>query len=161
MQKNLHRDRKGKVRMVDVGDKKITRREAKAFGVVKMRKETLRLIQKGEIPKGDVLGCAKIAGILAAKKTHHLIPMCHPLPLNWIDLSVRLNRVKSQIEVESEVKVEAKTGVEMEALTAVSIAALTIYDMCKGMDKEMEIRSIYLLKKKGGRSGTYSREKRK
>ncbi|UCB53566.1 MAG: cyclic pyranopterin monophosphate synthase MoaC [Candidatus Zixiibacteriota bacterium] len=160
MKKGGHWDEKGEVRMVDVGEKKITKREAKAHATVKMSPDTMVLVREGKIPKGDVLGCAKIAGILAAKNTQHMIPMCHPLPINWVDLKFTLNEVKNQIDIESEVRVEAKTGVEMEALAAVAVSALTIYDMCKGIDKEMEISEIHLLKKAGGRSGTYKRKSR-
>ena len=158
MRERGHWDDKGEVRMVDVGEKKITKREAKAHATVKMNPDTMALVREGKIPKGEVLTCAKIAGILAAKNTHHMIPMCHPLPINWVDLKFTLNDAKSRIEIESEVRVEAKTGVEMEALTAAAVSALTIYDMCKGIDKEMEISEIYLEKKSGGRSGTYKRK---
>ena len=158
MEKRGHWDEKGEVRMVDVGEKKITKREAKAHAAVRMSPDTMALVRQGKIPKGDVLTCAKIAGILAAKNTHHMIPMCHPLPINWVDLNFTLNEAKSRIEIESEVRVEAKTGVEMEALAAAAVAALTIYDMCKGIDKAMEISELYVLKKSGGRSGTYKRK---
>jgi len=161
MKKSGHWDEKGKLRMVDIERKKTTKREAKACGVVKMNPDTMALVREGKIPKGDVLTCAKIAGTMAAKNTYHMIPMCHPLPIHWIDLSLKSNQAKSQIEIESEIKVEAKTGVEMEALVAVAVAALTVYDMCKGIDKEMEISEIYLLKKSGGKSGTYLRKSRK
>jgi cyclic pyranopterin phosphate synthase len=158
MRERGHWDEKGEVGMVDVGEKKITKREAKAHAAVRMSPDTMALVREGKIPKGEVLTCAKIAGILAAKNTHHMIPMCHPLPINWVDLKFTLNDAKSRIEIESEVRVEAKTGVEMEALTAAVVSALTIYDMCKGIDKEMEISEIYLEKKSGGRSGTYKRK---
>jgi cyclic pyranopterin phosphate synthase len=161
MKKSGHWDEKGEVRMVDVGAKKITRREARAHAAVRMRPETMALVREGKIPKGDVLTCAKIAGVLAAKNTHHMIPMCHPLPVNWVDLRLTLDEAKSQIEIESQVRVDAKTGVEMEALAAAAVSALTIYDMCKGIDKEMEISELYVLKKSGGRSGTYLRKSRK
>ena len=161
MKNRGHWDEKGEVRMVDVGEKKITKREAKAHATVKMSPDTMALVREGKIPKGEVLTCAKIAGILAAKNTHQMIPMCHPLPINWVDLKFTLNDAKSRIEIESEVRVEAKTGVEMEALAAAAVAALTIYDMCKGIDKEMEISELYVLKKSGGRSGTYKRKSRK
>ncbi|MGB7062846.1 MAG: cyclic pyranopterin monophosphate synthase MoaC [Candidatus Zixiibacteriota bacterium] len=158
MEKSGHWDEKGEVRMVDVGEKKITKREAKAHAAVRMSPNTMALVRQGKIPKGDVLTCAKIAGILAAKNTHQMIPMCHPLPINWVDLNLTLNDAKSRIEIESQARVEAKTGVEMEALAAAAVAALTIYDMCKGIDKEMEISELYVLKKSGGRSGTYKRK---
>jgi cyclic pyranopterin phosphate synthase len=161
MKKSGHWDEKGEVRMVDVGAKKITKREARAHAAVRMRPDTMTLVREGKIPKGDVLTCAKIAGVLAAKNTHHMIPMCHPLPINWIDLRLTLDEAKSQIEIESQVRVDAKTGVEMEALAAAAVSALTIYDMCKGIDKEMEISELCVLKKSGGRSGTYVRKSRK
>jgi len=161
MKRRGHWDERGDVRMVNVGGKKVTKREAKACGRVRMNLNTMTLIREGKIPKGNVLICAKIAGILAAKNTCQMIPMCHPLPIHWIDLNFSLNETKSQIEIESEVKVEAKTGVEMEALVAVTAAALTIYDMCKGIDKEMEISGIHLLKKSGGKGGTYIRGARR
>ena len=161
MKKRGHWNEKGELRMVDIGEKKITKREARACAVVKMKPDTMALVRKGKIPKGDVLACAKIAGIMAAKNTHQMIPMCHPLPIQWIDLNFTLNEAKNQIEMESEVKLEARTGAEMEALVAVTSAALTIYDMCKGIDKEMEISEICILRKSGGRSGTYLRKSRK
>lgn len=142
--------------MVDVGEKPVTRRAATAAGRVKAGRETIRLIQDKKIPKGDCLTTAKIAGILAAKRTHELIPMCHPLPLECVDVDFRLR--PDNIDIVSTVKVTAKTGVEMEALTAVAVAALTIYDMCKSVDRAMVISDIRLVEKTGGTSGRYRRK---
>ncbi|MFN3739074.1 MAG: cyclic pyranopterin monophosphate synthase MoaC [Thermodesulfovibrionales bacterium] len=154
-----HIDEKGNARMVDVSSKDITHREARAVARVRLRQETIELLLKKAIPKGDVLTVAKIAGIMAAKKTHELIPMCHPLNISQVDIEFRILQEASTIEIESLVKVEAKTGVEMEALTSVTVAALTIYDMCKAVDKEITISDVMLLEKKGGRSGEFKREK--
>lgn len=143
--------------MVDVTAKAITNRRAKARGSVTMEKATLNLIEKGQMTKGNVLGAAKIAGIMAAKKTGELIPLCHPLELTSIRLDLEIDRKKSRVIIESEVKTTGKTGVEMEALTAVSVAALTIYDMCKAADKKMVIGEIMLVEKTGGKSGTFKR----
>jgi len=152
-----HVDAQGKVRMVDVGDKPDTVREAIARGAVLMRPATLALIQRHDVHKGDVLSVAKIAGIMAAKRTAELIPLCHPLPLTSVDLAFHLEAAKGRIEIESRARVTGKTGVEMEALTAVAVAALTIYDMCKAVDREMCITDIRLMEKHGGRSGTFRR----
>jgi len=149
-----HLDEKGAARMVDVGDKQITQREALAQALVTMKAETLSLITTGQIPKGDVFSCARIAGIMAAKKTFELIPMCHPLPINSINIDL-IAQAPNKVRILATVKCDYKTGVEMEALTAASIAALTIYDMCKAVDKEMEIDEICVLKKTGGKSGTF------
>lgn len=138
-----HLDEKGAARMVDVGDKQITQREALAQALVTMKAETLSLITAGQIPKGDVCSCARIAGIMAAKKTFELIPMCHPLPINSINIEL-IAQAPNKVRILATVKCDYKTGVEMEALTAASIAALTIYDMCKAVDKEMEIDEILL-----------------
>ncbi|MGH8010834.1 MAG: cyclic pyranopterin monophosphate synthase MoaC, partial [Candidatus Binatia bacterium] len=135
----------------------VTVREAMAAGTVRMRAETLRLIVAGQIPKGDVLAVARVAGIMAAKKTSELIPLCHPLPIAAVRVECIPNTEQGIIVIEAQVKVTAKTGVEMEALTAVSVAALTIYDMCKAVDKDMMISDIRLLKKTGGKSGVYVR----
>ena len=148
-----HLDKKGKARMVDVSTKLITKREAVARGTVLVHPKIINLIKDKQIPKGDVLTTAKIAGILAAKKTHSLIPMCHPLPIEYIEIDFKL--YSDKIIATSYVKTSAKTGVEMEALVAASIAALTIYDMCKSIDKGIIISQIKLLKKTGGKSGTY------
>ena len=145
--------------MVDTTKKKATVREAVASGSVYMKEETLRLIQAGSIVKGDVLTTAKLAGIMAAKKTPHLIPLCHPINISHADLELRPagSGENTRIEITATVKCEGKKGVEMEALTAVAVAALTIYDMCKAADKEMVISEIRLEKKMGGRSGLYVR----
>jgi cyclic pyranopterin monophosphate synthase len=143
--------------MVDVGGKAVTSREAIARGEVKMRPATLRAVSSGRTKKGDVLAVARVAGILAAKRTHELIPLCHPLPIHSIALDLDANRARSTIEVEARVRVEAKTGVEMEALTAVAVACLTIYDMIKAIDRGMTIGRIRLLRKTGGKSGKWER----
>jgi len=158
MKKLSHIDSAGQVQMVDVSAKEATNRRAVACGKVKMKPQTLRLIEKQQIAKGNVLGTAKIAGIMAAKKTSELIPLCHPLELTGIDVDLKIDRRNSQILIEAEVHTTGKTGVEMEAMTAVSIAALTIYDMCKAVDKEMMIGEIMLLAKSGGNSGIFTRE---
>jgi len=145
----------GRARMVSVTDKEDTLRVAVARGVITMGEETIRLVAEGGFKKGDVLGVAQIAGILGAKKTSDLIPMCHPLMLTSVDLSFEIDG--NRILMESRVALTGKTGVEMEALTAVSIAGLTIYDMCKAVDKDMVIGEIRLVYKAGGKSGTYRR----
>jgi cyclic pyranopterin phosphate synthase len=143
--------------MVDVSEKDVTERIAVAHARVTMKPETFSLIMDKKIAKGDVLGVARVAGIMAAKKTSELVPMCHPLNLNSVKIDYEDNNQDS-IEITSEVKVSGKTGVEMEALTAVSICALTIYDMCKSADKSMLISDVYLVKKSGGKSGNFVRE---
>jgi cyclic pyranopterin phosphate synthase len=145
--------------MVDITAKAQTLRKAKALGIVQMDIRTLELIEKGQIAKGNVLTTAKIAGIMAAKKTGELIPLCHPLEVTSIEVNLEIDRNKSQIIIQSEVKNMGRTGVEMEALTAVSIAALTIYDMCKAVDKKIIIGNIMLLEKSGGKSGAFIRKK--
>ncbi len=150
-----HLDEKGAARMVDVSEKAVTERTARAAGFVKMNAETLALIQKGEAKKGDVLATARIAGIMAAKKTHELIPLCHPLLITKATVEFTTAQNPVGIAVVAEVKVSGQTGVEMEALTAVSVACLTIYDMLKAADKGMIIRDIRLMEKTGGRSGHY------
>jgi cyclic pyranopterin monophosphate synthase len=152
-----HLDEKGAARMVDVGDKQNTQREATAQAVVTMKAETLSLIATGGIPKGDVFSCARIAGIMAAKKTHELIPMCHPLPIDGINIEL-IAEAPYKVRILATVKCTYRTGIEMEALTAASITALTVYDMCKAVDKQMEIGDIVLLKKSGGKSGDFSRK---
>lgn len=152
-----HLDEQGRVRMVDIGAKALTARSATVRGRVTMRPETLRAIADGTVPKGDALAAARIAGIMAAKKTAELIPLCHPLPLTAVDLELTVNAAASAVDIEATVRTTWGTGVEMEALTAVSVAALTVYDMCKAMDKEMVIGEIRLVEKKGGRSGHYRR----
>ena len=143
--------------MVDVGDKPVTAREALARGEITMSATALRLIRKGELAKGDPLQVARLAGIMAAKKTAELIPLCHPLPLTHV--SVELIEIRRGYRIEARVRTSSQTGVEMEALTAVAVAALTIYDMAKAVDKEMVIGDICLIEKKGGRSGHYLRKK--
>jgi cyclic pyranopterin monophosphate synthase len=152
-----HIDDYGKAHMVDVGDKPDTVREARARGVVVMQPSTLELIQRNALQKGDVLAVAKIAGIMAAKRTSELIPLCHPLPLTSVDLTFGLDPNAGRIDIESVARVIGKTGVEMEALTAVAAAALTVYDMCKAVDREMCITDIRLIEKQGGRSGFFHR----
>jgi cyclic pyranopterin phosphate synthase len=146
----------GASRMVDVGDKAVTRRMARAEGFVLMQSETMRSLQERKFSKGDVLEVARLAGIMATKRTSDLIPLCHVLPLEKvnIDFSFEVSRVRVEVSVST----EAKTGVEMEALTAVAVACLTIYDMCKSVDREMEINTIRLLEKSGGRSGHFFRD---
>lgn len=153
-----HIDEKGKARMVDVTAKKETVREAVAEGMVRMDPSTLRLIESGGMPKGDVFAVARIAGIMAAKSTGGLIPLCHPLPLTGIDIQFTCNVKKGEIAIRATVKTVGKTGVEMEAMTAVSVASLTIYDMCKAADRSITITDIKLLSKKGGKSGTFIRK---
>jgi cyclic pyranopterin phosphate synthase len=157
MKKLTHLDEKGRARMVDVSEKPATLREATARAFVYMKKETLKLVQEGGIQKGDVFTVAKVAGIMAAKNTSGLIPMCHPLNITSVDIEFKPDKKKSRIQIESKVTTVGQTGVEMEALTAVSIAALTIYDMCKSVDREMTISEVILVEKKGGRSGHFKR----
>jgi cyclic pyranopterin phosphate synthase len=142
--------------MVDVGEKPVTTREAVARGRIAMSAEALQLIRRGEVKKGDPLQAARIAGIMAAKRTSELIPLCHPLPLSKV--AVDLTPVSGGYEIEARVRTTAQTGVEMEALTAVAVAALTIYDMVKAVDKEMVIGDICLMEKRGGKSGDYVRQ---
>ncbi|MCX7991451.1 MAG: cyclic pyranopterin monophosphate synthase MoaC [Proteobacteria bacterium] len=158
MGKITHLNKKGEATMVDLSGKSVTKRTAVAKGVVKMKKDTLSLVLKEGVKKGDVLAVARIAGIMAGKKTPELIPLCHPIFIESIEIDFNIDEKKGQIEVFSKVSCEQKTGVEMEAMTAVTIACLTIYDMCKGVDKSIEIKEIVLLEKTGGKSGTYKRE---
>ena len=150
-----HIDDAGRARMVDVSAKDETRREATAKGRVVMKPETLRLLLRGEIAKGNVLTTAQIAGVMAAKKTHELIPMCHPLLLTGIDVDLTPDEAASTVEITATVRTTGKTGVEMEALTAVSVAGLTVYDMCKAVDKGMRVEAVRLVEKTGGKSGDY------
>ena len=143
--------------MVDVSTKEVTEREATARGRVKMRPETLALISGAGLPKGDVLAVARIAGIMAAKQTSALIPMCHPLSISSVAVDFDLDPEAGAVEISATVRVTAKTGVEMEALTAVSVAALAVYDMCKAVDKEMVIDNVRLMHKVGGKSGEFTR----
>lgn len=157
-EKLTHFNAAGRARMVDVTEKNETDRVAEAGGRISMAPETLSRIEAGTIGKGDVLAVAQVAGIMAAKKTWELIPMCHPLLLSGIDISFSLDRVSAAIEIRASVKTTGRTGVEMEALSAVAGAALTIYDMCKAIDRGMCVENIRLLRKSGGRSGLYERE---
>lgn len=150
-----HFDAKGDAHMVDVSEKDVTSRTATARGAVVMAPETLRLITEGRAKKGDVLAVARLAGIMAAKKTPDIIPLCHPLALSKVSVELTPNEADARVEIEATVKVTGKTGVEMEALTAVSAAALTVYDMVKAVDKAMRLTEIRLVHKDGGRSGAY------
>ena len=152
-----HLDEAGRARMVDVSDKDITRREATARAVVEMLPETARLIASGRVAKGDVLAVAQVAGVMAAKRTPDLIPLCHPLPLTGVDMAFDLDVEDARLEIQATVRVTGRTGVEMEALTAASVAALTVYDMCKAVDRGMRIVNIELLHKSGGKSGEFTR----
>ncbi|NET26218.1 cyclic pyranopterin monophosphate synthase MoaC [Okeania sp. SIO1I7] len=151
-----HLDEKGEAQMVDVSAKVPTVRQAEAGGQVRMSRETFEVIQAGNAPKGDVLGTAKLAGIMAAKQTAQLIPLCHPLPLQKIDVQLIADPQLPGYQIRAMVKTKAETGVEMEALTAVSVAALTLYDMAKALEKSICIELIRLLSKSGGKSGDYS-----
>lgn len=157
--KLTHMDASGRAKMVDVGDKEITLREATAQAVVRMKAETLALINEGKIEKGDVLAVAQVAGVMGSKRTPDLIPMCHPLPITGVDFAFGVNDADSSITIRATVRTRGRTGVEMEALTAVSVAALTIYDMCKAVDRAMEISDVLLLEKSGGKSGLYTRSR--
>lgn len=151
-----HFNEQGRARMVDVSEKAVTYRTAKAAGRVWMNAETLEKVRSGSMAKGDVLAVAQVAGILAAKRTWELIPMCHPLPLTSIDISFAFQ--ENALDIQAQVKCSGETGVEMEALTAVSAAALTVYDMCKAVQRDMVIDQIRLLEKTGGKSGVFRRE---
>jgi cyclic pyranopterin phosphate synthase len=152
-----HLNERGEARMVDVSDKEVTTRTARAEGFVTMAPATLELILSGEVPKGDVLATARIAAIMGAKRTHELIPLCHALPLTEVTVEFEPSRDPPGLNVIATAKVDAKTGVEMEALAAVSIACLTIYDMCKAADRAMSFSNTRLVEKTGGRSGTFRR----
>lgn len=149
---------KGTVKMVDIGQKPVTEREARASCTVVMKPETLKRIINHQVEKGNVLEVARLAGIMAAKRTAEIIPLCHPLNVSFVGLELKAVEEKSCLTIESRVRLSAKTGAEMEALTAVAVAGLTVYDMCKGIDKQMVISDIKLLMKKGGRSGLFVRE---
>lgn len=153
--KLTHLDDKGEARMVDVSGKEVTRRRAEARGRVTMAAETLALIRENGLPKGDVLAAARLAGIMAAKKTGELIPLCHPLPLDEVSVAFSFDDAAPAVDITATATVTGRTGVEMEALTAVSVAALTLYDMCKAVDKAMRIGDIRLTYKEGGRSGVF------
>ena len=160
MSKLTHLNDKGEARMVDVGAKEVTQRTATAEGFVAMKTETLQLIEAGTAKKGDVLATARIAGIMAAKKTHELIPLCHPLMITKATVDFTASQAPPGIRVESTVAVTGQTGVEMEALTAVSVACLTIYDMLKAADREMSFTGVRLIEKHGGKSGSFTAEPR-
>jgi len=158
MNRLTHLDATGNAHMVDVSDKHVTSRSATAKAQVVMLPETLALILGGTAKKGDVLATARIAGIMAAKKTHELIPLCHPLLISKVSVDFTADEISSSIEVSTTVRVEGKTGVEMEALTACSVAALTLYDMCKAVDRGIKITDLRLTEKSGGKSGTFTAE---
>ncbi|MFC2041890.1 cyclic pyranopterin monophosphate synthase MoaC [Chloroflexota bacterium] len=158
MKKLTHMDDEGRPRMVDITGKPDTRREAIAKGVVRMQAGTLELIKKGQMAKGDVLSVAQLAGIMAAKQTPNLIPLCHPLLLGDVRVEFSLDEANSTVEITATVTSTGKTGVEMEALTAAAVTALTIYDMCKAVDRGMKIENIRLARKSGGKSGTITLE---
>ena len=157
MKKLSHIDKEGKARMVDVSGKAPTQREAVARGSVHMSKSTLAMVESNKIAKGNVLDTARLAGIMAAKKTCDMIPLCHQLNLSSVSVDFKLATKSSKIEIEAKARCFGETGVEMEALTAVSVAALTIYDMCKAVDKAMMISDIRLIEKRGGKSGEWKR----
>jgi cyclic pyranopterin phosphate synthase len=152
-----HLDASGRARMVDVADKAATERRAVARAVVRVSPETARSVLAGDAPKGDVLGVARVAGIMAAKRTSELIPLCHPLSLSFVGVEASVDEASGSIEVTAEARTTGPTGVEMEALTAASVAALTIYDMVKGIERGAAIAEVVLLEKSGGRSGTWRR----
>jgi cyclic pyranopterin phosphate synthase len=155
MVKLTHFDRRGRAKMVDVSKKAETLREAVVRGSISMNPGTFKKIVSGEIPKGDVFAVAKVAGIMAAKKTSEIIPMCHPLNLSHVEIDFVPFEKESRIDIEARVKIKAQTGVEMEGFVAVAAAGLTIYDMCKAIDRGMVLSNIHLVKKTGGKSGTY------
>ncbi len=156
MQRLTHFDKKGRARMVDVSKKKETLREAVVRGSILMNPKTFKNIRSGKIAKGDVLAVAKVAGIMAAKKTSQIIPMCHPLNLSHVEINFYPFEKESRIDIEAKVKIKGQTGVEMEGFVAVATAGLTIYDMCKAIDRGMVLSNIHLVKKTGGKSGTYT-----
>lgn len=158
MDKLSHLDAQGRAKMVDVSDKDITSRIAVARGTIHMRAETLALILANKVEKGDVFSVARVAGIMAAKKTFELIPMCHPLNITSVEIDLTPAENPARVEIEASVRVSGQTGVEMEAMVAVAVAGLTIYDMCKAVDREMSIGEIRLVKKSGGKSGTFLRK---
>jgi len=153
-----HLDEKGRARMVDVSEKEVTSRIAVARGTIHMRPATLELIRQGKVEKGDVFSVARVAGIMAAKKTSELIPMCHPLNITSVQITLIAESTPARVDIEASVRVSGKTGVEMEAMTAVAVAGLTIYDMCKAVDREMALGEIRLVEKSGGKSGTFIRK---
>ena len=156
MARLTHFDKTGRARMVDVSKKRDTLREAVVRGSISMNQKTFKSIMSGKIAKGDVLAVAKVAGIMAAKKTSEIIPMCHPLNLSHVEINLFPFEKESRIEIEAKVRIKAQTGVEMEGFVAVAAAGLTIYDMCKAIDRGMMLSNIHLVKKTGGKSGTYT-----
>jgi cyclic pyranopterin phosphate synthase len=152
-----HLDEQGQARMVDVGDKPVSERAAVARAVVRMRPETAAAVAAGDAPKGDVLGTARVAGILAAKRTGELVPLCHPLPLTYVGVEGEIDAAAGTITLHAEARTRAQTGVEMEAMTAAAVAALTVYDMVKGLERGVSVSEVCLLEKRGGRSGTWRR----
>jgi cyclic pyranopterin phosphate synthase len=158
MKKLTHIDKQGRPRMVDVSSKPATERRAVAKGLVRMKAETLEQIKQGQTKKGEVLTTAQLAGIMAAKKTPELIPLCHPIPIDEVAVDFKLDEKNSAVEITSTARSTGKTGVEMEAMTATAVAALTIYDMCKGIDRGMKIENIRLVYKSGGKSGKITLE---
>jgi cyclic pyranopterin phosphate synthase len=155
--KLTHLDTEGRARMVDVGAKPVSPRRARASGFVRMTASTLTLVEEGALAKGDVLAVARLAGIQAAKQTPHLVPLCHVLPLDHVDVDVRVDRRRCGVTIESSVACRAATGAEMEAIVAVSIAAATVYDMCKSVERSIRVEEIELIEKSGGRSGHWTR----
>jgi len=153
-----HLDEQGRARMVDVSEKEITSRIATARGTIRMQPKTLALILSEKIEKGDVFSVARVAGIMAAKKTSELVPMCHPLNITSVKIALTPKHKPARVDIEASVRVSGKTGVEMEAMTAVAVTGLTIYDMCKAVDREMTIGEIRLVEKSGGKSGTFIRK---
>ena len=155
--KSSHFDNKGSARMIDISEKKVSKRIAIASSKITMKKNTFEMIKDGNHKKGDVLAIARIAAIMSVKKTHELIPLCHPLNVEAVEINFELNKKNFSVESVIKCKTTNKTGIEMEALTAASVAALTIYDMCKSVDKSMKIDSIMLMHKSGGRSGIFNK----
>ena len=153
-----HFNAENRARMVDVTEKPVTDRRAEAEGFVTMNPHTLSLVRNGEMEKGDVLAVAQVAGILAAKRTHELVPMCHPVALTAVDISFTMSDDPCGVYIKASTRCRGETGVEMEALTACSVAALTIYDMCKAAQRDMEITAVRLLSKSGGKSGSFTRQ---
>jgi cyclic pyranopterin phosphate synthase len=152
-----HLDEEGRARMVDVGAKPVTDRRAVARAMVRMNPDTVKAVLRGDTPKGDVMGTARLAGIQAAKRTPELVPLCHHVPLSFVDVDAHVHEAAGAIMITAEARTTAQTGVEMEAMVAASIAALTVYDMVKGLDRGVEVAEVLLLEKSGGRSGTWRR----
>ncbi len=159
-QRFTHLDQKGRAKMVDLGEKKVTERRATARARVIMQPETLKMIEEDRVKKGDVLSVARVAGIMAAKRTSDLIPLCHPLQVNAVEVDFELDEEASCVDIRTSVRTSGRTGVEIEALTAAAVAGLTIYDMCKAVDRAMTVSNIQLISKSGGRSGNFRRPER-